>query len=321
MLKTVLFRFFRGSGLKGMSGIPYRRAFGETDSGEIFRPFLELKKQSLKEIAQVESLQWIEDETNQSDIYDRNFIRRRIVPLITARWPNIDTSMKKTLSIMNHANELLTDYALELIQQAGQREEAFGVSLSMGFLADLERRKRDLVIRQMLLSRDNRALNHTELEQINTQFFHSDLSSMPTVEVESFSLRRFNSRLYFLKDLPKKDCLKPSIVWDGSVPLMIKSSDQNLGVLSVDRCLGNSATQKGFTIRFREGGERISFKSKQHSQSLKKWLQEKQVEPWLRPLIPLIYLEDQIVAVASLSLSPEYTFHWHWCDHEKTDLF
>ena len=50
-------------------------------------------------------------------------------------------------------------------------------------------------------------------------------------------------------------------------------------------------------IRCRQGGESFSLGQ---TRSLKKWLQERHVPPWLRDRLPLIFLDDELVAVAGL---------------------
>jgi tRNA(Ile)-lysidine synthase len=54
---------------------------------------------------------------------------------------------------------------------------------------------------------------------------------------------------------------------------------------------------KEFTVRFRQGGERFHPSGRNHSQSLKKLLQEAGVPPWERDGIPLLYHGEELVAV------------------------
>jgi tRNA(Ile)-lysidine synthetase-like protein len=63
-------------------------------------------------------------------------------------------------------------------------------------------------------------------------------------------------------------------------------------------------TQK-LSIRWRQGGERCTPINRVHSQTVKKLLQEYQLETWLRDRVPLIYCDDQLVAVADLWLCKE----------------
>ena len=53
-------------------------------------------------------------------------------------------------------------------------------------------------------------------------------------------------------------------------------------------------------VAFRQGGERCRPVSRSGSQTLKKLLQEYQLEPWLRDRIPLILYRDEIIAVGDL---------------------
>lgn len=74
-LETVLINLLRGSGPRGLAGIPRRRE-------NIVRPLLDFSRNELVEWAQMRDLAWREDETNQSHEYLRNKIRHLIIPLL-----------------------------------------------------------------------------------------------------------------------------------------------------------------------------------------------------------------------------------------------
>ncbi len=73
----------RGSGPAGLSAMPERARFAGT---ELIRPLLGETRASLESWAHEYQLSWIEDESNQDDSYDRNFLRLRVLPLLTERW-------------------------------------------------------------------------------------------------------------------------------------------------------------------------------------------------------------------------------------------
>ncbi|WP_438878274.1 ATP-binding protein, partial [Bacillus cereus group sp. Bce027] len=64
---------------------PERSDFAGT---QLLRPLLGETRASLEAWAREYQLSWIEDESNQDDSYDRNFLRLRVVPLLTERWPH-----------------------------------------------------------------------------------------------------------------------------------------------------------------------------------------------------------------------------------------
>jgi tRNA(Ile)-lysidine synthase len=77
--ETVLFRLLRGSGLKGLSGIPARRSPGTV------RPLLPFWRAELAEHARSRGLEYLSDPTNLDLKYRRNWIRHRLIPYIESR--------------------------------------------------------------------------------------------------------------------------------------------------------------------------------------------------------------------------------------------
>ncbi len=76
--ETMLFHLFRGSGLKGLSGIaPVRR---DQDGLVILRPILCLERQEVEAYLHERGISWCTDSTNEGDGYCRNRIRHHILP-------------------------------------------------------------------------------------------------------------------------------------------------------------------------------------------------------------------------------------------------
>lgn len=73
--ETVLFHLFRGSGLKGMTGIPVKR-------GKIIRPLLCLTRSEIEEYLEKNQLNYCIDSTNKETEYSRNKLRLEILPYI-----------------------------------------------------------------------------------------------------------------------------------------------------------------------------------------------------------------------------------------------
>ena len=53
-------------------------------------------------------------------------------------------------------------------------------------------------------------------------------------------------------------------------------------------------------IRWRQGGERCTPVGRDNSQLLKKLFQEYQLETWLRDRVPLVYADEDLVAIGDL---------------------
>jgi tRNA(Ile)-lysidine synthase len=80
-IETVLFRMLRGTGIRGLAGIPVRR-------GKVIRPFLRFYKRELDQYAMEHGIRFREDETNSTNAYARNRIRRAVIPALQTVTPN-----------------------------------------------------------------------------------------------------------------------------------------------------------------------------------------------------------------------------------------
>jgi tRNA(Ile)-lysidine synthase len=83
--ETVLLRIFRGTGIRGLSGIHPRIVFQERGRafGEVIRPLLGLRRVALLEYLRERGQGWREDSSNLDVAFLRNRVRHRFLPVIT----------------------------------------------------------------------------------------------------------------------------------------------------------------------------------------------------------------------------------------------
>ncbi len=110
----------RGSGPAGLSAMPARSEFAGTT---LLRPLLGETRASLENWAREHQLNWIEDESNQDDGYDRNFLRLRVLPLLGERWPHFADATARSAMLCAEQesllDELLSDELAGLISADG----------------------------------------------------------------------------------------------------------------------------------------------------------------------------------------------------------
>jgi len=73
--ETVLLNLFRGTGLKGLCGIP-------PTNGQIIRPLIDINRKEIEAYATENGLAFVTDETNATLDYSRNYVRNEIIPAI-----------------------------------------------------------------------------------------------------------------------------------------------------------------------------------------------------------------------------------------------
>ncbi len=94
-VETVLINMTRGCGIRGLTGIPKK-------NGKVVRPLLCLSRKEISEYIRLNNIPFVDDSTNNENIYTRNKIRLDILPLLE----EINPSVKKTISQMS---DYLTD--------------------------------------------------------------------------------------------------------------------------------------------------------------------------------------------------------------------
>ncbi len=99
-LETVLLNLTKGTGIRGLAGIP-------ATNGKVIRPFLEISKEEILAYAKESKLKWREDASNADTKYQRNLIRNEVVPLLEKINPSLIETFISTGTRMTGTNELI----------------------------------------------------------------------------------------------------------------------------------------------------------------------------------------------------------------------
>ncbi len=297
--ETLLFRMFRGSGLTGLLGIKKERKLG---LGNMLRPMLGLSRKQIEEYAQRENLQWINDESNSDVNFDRNFIRQKLIPLISTRWPRADQQIARCAEFLNEEKALLNEYASQDLKTCDVQKARLGESLSLSVLCTLSPLRQKHVLRYWLESQGLALPSEPQLRQIE-KIITARQDAKPEVKTRHWIFRRFADRLY-LHPPENSNSVLVARDWHSETPLQFEDGSCLI-------CIAGEATH--FNIRFRQGGEKCRPANRMHSQSLKKLLQEYKLEPWWRDQVPLIYKGATLVAVGDLFVcegAESWSFAW-----------
>src|SRR5688500_13089243 len=142
-VETVLFRLLRGTGMRGLAGIPVRR-------GVFIRPLIRFSKDELRRYAEAKKLQFRDDETNALDIYARNRIRHQLLPALRVVQPRI---MESVLSLSRHAarseraHGIVLREVLSRVVLPGKKRE---IEIARGTLLEYDAEIRARVLRTIL---------------------------------------------------------------------------------------------------------------------------------------------------------------------------
>ncbi len=103
--ETVLLRIIRGSGIKGLSGIPYKRAQGRF---AVVRPLLDVEKSALVRFLRKNGLRFCIDRTNRDTTFLRNRVRRRLLHVLEHEFnPNIKSALASLQRVSQEIQDCL----------------------------------------------------------------------------------------------------------------------------------------------------------------------------------------------------------------------
>lgn len=104
--ETILFRIMRGTGIDGLSGIPYMRY--DLDGFKIIRPILDMKRDEIEAYIRENNIEYVTDNTNLEPIYARNKIRLELLPWISREFnPNIVDVLRRMGENINIDKEFM----------------------------------------------------------------------------------------------------------------------------------------------------------------------------------------------------------------------
>ena len=299
--ETLLLNLMRSSGLAGFAGIGARQRFGE---GMLVRPMLDVSGAALASYAQEHGLCWIDDPANLDTRFDRNFLRRDIIPALAERWPGVSKRLGRSAGLAAEASDLLNDLAqLDLANLAtGATPDKLDID---GLKSLPEHRQRNLLryaARQCGLP----APPATRLRQITQELIPAREDAQPLVEWPGAEIRRYRNKMYLLAAVP--DDLTPAattLTPDGTWLDLGAGRGQMRLEAGVAGGIDCDAAEKGLALRFRQGGEVFCPAGRKRTHKLKKLLQEDGIVPWMRQRIPLLYSGDCLVAIGDLWVAAE----------------
>lgn len=309
--ETLLLALKRGAGLKGMSAMSAESTLAQH---KLARPLLSVSRSDIISYANQQQLEWVEDESNQDEQFDRNFIRQSIMPLMTARWPSIASTLSRSAQHAQHAQELLD----EIAQADLAKVKCTPISLSVPELLQLTEQRFYNVIRHFLSLHNKLMPSAAQLSQLLCQLSASE-DKNPAIKVTDYYLRRYKSQLYltpcfddihdwFVNINEQSTIALPDDLGNITIEYPLVGKDKNVSATEQINyffssthvtLIAPSAGQK-VSIRFHHQNPKCLPHYRDKPRALKKILQEANIPTWQRQRIPFVYYDDVLVAALGI---------------------
>jgi tRNA(Ile)-lysidine synthase len=285
--ETLLLQLFRGAGVQGLAAMGEIGILGE---GCIARPFLSHSRKQLEEYARDHQLHWVDDESNQDINYSRNFLRHQIMPLLSSKWPGVTGNLARTALHCQQAATNLEDLAL---LDSPELENTLWIkplkTLSMPRIIN--------VLRVWLKKNQIRLPSSLTLQRLIDEMIGASPDAQPVVQWAKIKICRYQEHLYIIKaDAALQSCTE----WSNFPSPLILANNGVLHASQVSQGLVIPKDTK-LAIKYRQGGELLFWHGQ--NKQLKKLFQEWGIPPWLRERIPLLFINEQLVAVVGYAVS------------------
>lgn len=122
LAETMLFQLARGSGTKGLSGIPPRR-------GNIVRPILMITREEIDSYLDSHQIPFVEDSTNAMDDGSRNLIRHHVIPILQQINPNFVSHAARSAMLLREDDAFIQAQADRFLQEHPAQQGIDGQAL------------------------------------------------------------------------------------------------------------------------------------------------------------------------------------------------
>lgn len=281
--ETVLLNLTRGTGLRGLCGIPPVR-------GNIIRPLIFVTREQVERYCAENGLDYVTDETNFSAEYSRNRIRLEVMPVLKALNPSVVTG------ISGMTARLRTD-STDLEQQANLLLQSFpnAEKIPLEPLTHAPPSVANRALQRILEDKIGETPAALHITAVYGLLFKNASISLPSgVTVRSrngyleFPNREECSEWAYILDLTHFPMEKNTPAGVVKIQKYTRKDLQNLHKDLLANAVDCVKIKGTVTLRSRRAGDRFAFPKRAVGKSLKKWMNEAKIPPESRNAVPLL---------------------------------
>lgn len=284
-LETALFNLARGSGLKGVSGIPPVR-------GSIVRPLLAVTRAEIENFLMQNGYIYVTDSTNLSDDYTRNKIRHKIIPLLEELNPSVINTSVASLDVMRDENDFIEEEVGSALTECRNGSKLCGLGsypslIRRRCIAALLKEKGVPYSNDRLRECEKIALSGGKLNVKGSLYVTSDGYTLELKELhEKTAEKELSAELIIGENSIFEEKILSAELISGKNININENVNTNLAIyyLDYDKIIGRAL------VRNRRCGDKIKLSGRDFTSSVKKLINEK-VPPEKRS--ELHFIEDE----------------------------
>ncbi|HEY6454074.1 MAG TPA: tRNA lysidine(34) synthetase TilS [Steroidobacteraceae bacterium] len=292
-LETVLLQLLRGAGLPGLAAMP---AVAPLGAGVLVRPLLGVSREQLRAVVQARGLRCLADPSNADETFDRNYLRRQVLPAMMRRWPGAARTVARSARHIGAAQDLL-----DLLARTDLGRAADGAALSVPALRALPLERRRNALRFWISRSGHVVPDALRLEEIAVTLLAARTEANPVVSWGVTAVQRHAARLTVGTVQPVS--AEYELTWNPhrTPRLTLPAGCGRLELVQATQGrIDATVLPRQLTVRTRRGGERLRPRSGGPSRSLKSLLQSEGIPLTERRTVPLLFAGETLVAAGDL---------------------
>ncbi|WP_343192254.1 tRNA lysidine(34) synthetase TilS [Buchnera aphidicola] len=305
--ETFLLALKRGSGPTGLSCMPVYKKNGNITH---MRPLLNISQDTIKKWAKKHQLKWIEDPSNSNIKYDRNFIRKKIIPILQKRWPFFIKNCSRSAKICNEQEQVI-DLFLEPIVQ---KNTLFDNSLNITYLKKINKELRNIILRKWIIKNGvQQTPSYNGINRIYTDIINNNKTSTPKISFKKYEIKKYKNTIHLIQ--PIMPSMKHIILFwhDTSLPLSLPNQLGQIINNNTGMKIPYPKKSTLINIRFQANGtfyiDGYTYKIK-----LKNIWKMFNLPYWKRENIPLLFYDNILISALGVFVTrhSNLNFNKYW---------
>ncbi len=286
-VESVLFNLFRGTGLKGLSGIE------DNFENKIIRPLLSVSKAEIEEYLTNFNIPHVVDQTNFDDKYTRNAIRLNILPEIEKVFPEVQTSINRFCEIAKLENDYMHSQTLKSMELFDEK-----VQISLPIHPALLSRATVVALKHLGVEKDwekthiDSIINLCSMQNSKRVDLKNGVVAVKEYDKICFYKNAVKSQLALPFTVGEVEFLNKKLVIEKAQPIDLKKG------LYIDL----NKVPENAVIRTRKDDDKFT-KFGGGTKSLNDFLTDKKVPILERDALPILAVDNQVLAIFGIAIS------------------
>lgn len=306
--ETLMLQLLRGAGPQGLASMP--------DIGyvlkktPVLRPMLEATRANVERYAEQHKLPWVEDPSNADDSFDRNYLRKHVMPLLRDRWPAASRVMSRSAKHCADTVSALDQYVAYDYQhvQASSHDV-----IKVEPLLEMDGGRLRMVVRHWIARNGFDMPSEIKLRHIISDVIQSSPDRVPLMQWGTAELRRYRNYLYlFAQD--ELETLAPEQLETHVLERIVKQQEPIKLALSTQEALELSWQDRLYVGQslidpriLQASSVELLYRPQLVSSKISETMRQVNILPWARDRVPMVVADGELVAIAGCWINPEWS--------------